>query len=545
MTTVTALARGRTSFERHAWLDAFSQLLAADQQAPLAPEDLERLAIAAYLVGRDDDSVAAWSRAHQEFGIRDEWARASRCAFWVGFQLMQKGEMAQAGGWFTRGQRSLDERGLDCVERGYFLVPAAVQSLFGGDAAGAQATFEHVAEVGARFRDIDLMALARFGGGQALIALGRVAEGVAMHDEVMVAVTAGEVSPALAGLVYCGVIDACQDIFDLRRAQEWTDALSRWCESQPDLVPFRGQCLVHRAQLMQSRGAWRDAMSEAEQARDRLSGPPGHPAVGMAYYQLGELHRLRGDQTQAEEAYRQASQYGRTPQPGLALLRLSQANVEAARAAMARVADEARGLVERSKVLPAYVEILLAADDFSAARIAADELAGIAASVDTPLLRAVAAFAQGSVLVAEGDAGGGCSVLRDACTAWKELDAPYEVARTRVLIARACRALGDADTADMELDAARRSFDELGAGPDLARLDAPSPVTAASRPGGLTARELQVLRLVAAGSTNRAIARDLVLSEKTVARHLSNIFAKLGVPSRSAATAYAYEHRLV
>ena len=427
------------------------------------------------------------------------------------------------------------------MERGWLLVPAAIQC-FDDDPATAHATFGQAVEIGAHFGDPDLVAMARNGQGWALIRLGQTAAGVTLLDEAMVAVTAGEVSAFVAGGVYCAAIEACQEIFDLRRAREWTAALTRWCESQPDLVPYRGQCLAYRAEIMRLHGDWPDAMEEAQRARERLT---GHPAVGMVLYQQGELHRLRGDFAEAEEAYRQANQWGHSPQPGLAELRLAQGDVAAAAAAIRRVVDETQDRVARSRVPAASVEIGLAVDDVGAARAAADELSHIAADLDAPLLQAAAARATGAVLLAEGDARAACYTLRRAWTAWRELDAPYEAARVRVLVGLGCRALGDEDTAGMELDAARVVFEQLGAAPDLARVDSLVRRAPSGEPHGLTPRELQVLRLVTAGWTNKAIAAELVLSERTVDRHVSNIFTKLGVSSRAAATAYAYEHRLV
>jgi DNA-binding CsgD family transcriptional regulator len=541
----TALELGRESYDRQAWADAHALLSEADREGSIELEDLERLAIASHLLGRYAESAALSVRSYQESVRAGDVGRAARSAFWVAVEHLGNGEPAQAAGWLARAERLVGE-GPESAETGYLLVASAAKSIAGGDPSTAKATYERAAEVGARFGDADLVVLARLGIGEALIGLQQTAGGVGLMDEAMASVTAGEVSPVVAGIVYCSVISSCQEIFDLRRAQEWTAALDRWCASQPQLVQFRGQCLLNRAVLMQFHGAWKDADSVARRATERLAEPEADPSLGEAVYRTAELHRLRGEAAQAEAAYRRASQLGRPPEPGMALLRLAQGRVEAAAGAIRRATDEASSIFARPRLLEPLVEITLAAGSIPEARAAADELAGIAADIGAPLLAAMAGRAAGAVRLAEDEPRAALAALRESFAAWRALDAPYEAARTRVLIGIACRALGDEDSASLELDAALEVFDRLGAAPDLARVSAllEEPGTVRSA-GGLTGREVEVLRLVAAGKTNRAIAADLAISEKTVARHLSNVFDKLGVSSRAAATAYAYEHDLI
>jgi DNA-binding CsgD family transcriptional regulator len=541
---MTELERGRQAFGRQAWAAAYELLLAADENAPLGPEDLERAARAAYLTGRDESSVTLLERAFRERMRAGDPEGAALDGFWVVFGLMTRGEWARAGGWVGRARAAIDDGQKDCVARGYLLGHDGLQALMAGDAERAYATFSEEREIGRRFADPDLLTLAGFGQGQALIAMARVSEGIAVLDEVMVGVAGGETSAIVTGLVYCGVIAACMETFDPRRAQEWTTALNHWCNAQPDLVPFRGQCMVHRAQIMQIQGAWLDALEELRQAYERFSAA-GHPAAGDALYEQAEVHRWRGELDSAERAYRQAATFGRDPQPGLALLRLAQGQLEAASAGIQRALDETTERFRRPRLLSAAAEIALEGKDVEAARAAADELAQLALERDVPLLWAMAAQAGGRVSLAEGDARTALAAARRAWSLWQELDAPYEAARARVVVALACRALGDEDAARMELDAAGQVFERLAAGPDLARVEALTGLAPGRAGGGLTAREVEVLRLVATGRTNRAIAAELFLSEKTVARHLSNMFTKLGVSSRAAATAYAYQHDLV
>lgn len=545
MTTPHTLDRGRESFRRRAWADAYTELSAADAESSLEPGDLERLALAAGLIGRLEEGARAWERGHRAWLASGAVAQAVRCAFWLGMNLIQHGDMARGGGWLARAGRLLGDTGLDCAEQGLLRIPAGLQSMGAGDIDTATAHFAAAAGVGDRFQDADVLALSRLGLGQCRVEQGQVAAGMALFDEAMVAVTSGETSTVAAGIVYCAVIVVCRDVFDLHRAHEWTAALDQWSRPQQGLVPFRGQCLVHRSEIMQLRGNWPDAMAEARLAQDRLAGPPGHAALGMALYQLAELHRLRGEVGEAEEAYRSASQWGQDPQPGLALLWLDQGRVDTAQHTIRRVLGEARLRTVRAKLLPAHVDIALAAGDLAEARRAVDELSRIAAELDAPALHAVCLCAEGSVLLAEGDPGQACSVLRRSWQLWQELEAPYEVARVRFLIALACRELDDLATAEWEFEAAHAVFQRLGAAPDLARADRRFPTSAPATRSGLTGRELEVLKLAAAGRTNREIAAELVVSEHTVRRHLQNIFTKIGVSSRAAATSYAFQHDLI
>jgi DNA-binding CsgD family transcriptional regulator len=541
--TDSPLFHGRRSFERREWITAYTQLSAADHVSPLTPDDLHRLAVAAYLAGRDEHSVDLWTRAHQELIAQGNIEGAARCAFWLGMTLLfDKGQAAPGSGWIARAHRLLDDHDCgDCVERGYLLMPAGIGRMFEGNFEVARTTFAEAVTIANRFGDADLRALARQGEGRALTRLDRLSEGVAMLDEAMVAVMAGDVAPITAGVIYCSVIEACHEIFDLRRAQEWTAALGRWCDGQPDLMAFRGSCLVRRSEILFLHGTWPDAMTEAERACERLL---GRPSAGAALYQLAEIYRLRGNFMKADQTYGLVAQRGKKPEPGLALLRLAQGQVDAAAAAIRRARHEARDRRARSQILIAYIEIMIAAVDLPAAREAADELSAIAAALDAPFLKAAASYGSGAVFLAEHDPRAALGPLRDAWTTWRELDVPYEAARAGMLLGVTCRALGDLDAASMELDLARKAFEQMGAGPDLARPEMQSHPIAAKAAGGLTGREVEVLRLVATGRTNRAIANELRISEKTVARHLSNIFTKLEVSTRAAATAYAYQHKL-
>ena len=541
---VGELERGREHYGRRAWADAYQSLSLADRAAPLGGEDLELLAMAAYLIGRDDEYLRALERAHHARLDADEPLRAIRCAFWLGLRLLFRGEMGRATGWLARAQRLLEREEHECAERGYLLLPIVEQHLAAGDFEAAFATAAGAAEIGERCGDADLIACTRHDLGRIRIQQGQVEKGLALLDEVMVAVTGEQLSPLITGLIYCSVIQVCQEVYAFGRAREWTAALAQWCEEQPEMVAFTGVCRVHRAEIMQLRGAWQEAIEEARRACERC---PGDQPAGR---RRGVLPASRGASPPRRARGRRRGvpkrePMGLGPAAGLGPVASGPRTYRAAAAAIRRAVSATTDRLQRTRLLPAYVEIMLAVGDIQEARAACRELEETAESLDTEVLGAMAAHARGAVELAEGDAQAALGSLRRAFEIWQRVEAPYAAARVRVLMGLACRALGDDDGGGLELDAARAVFEQLGAAPDLARIDALTRGAPSGRPHGLTPRELQVLRLVAAGKTNKAIAAELFLSEKTVDRHVSNIFTKLDVPSRAAATAYAYEHKLI
>ena len=545
MEVTDEVQRGREAFERREWPTALDSLSTADRAQPLAPEDLDLLATSAYMLGLQERYFATLERAHRAYLEAGAEARAGRSAFWIGVNLVRQGETGRASGWLGRAQRVLERAGRDCAEQGYLLIPRVFQHEAAGEWEQAARTAAEAAKIGERFGDRDLFALAVHEQGHILIRQGRAAEGMTLLDEAMVAATAGELSPIVTGIVYCGVILACQEAYELRRAQEWTAALSDWCERQPDLVAFTGRCRVHRAEIMQLRGAWPDALVEAQRAEERSAAGDNRAAVAEAEYLQGEVHRLRGEFAAADKAYRAANRSGREPQPGLALLRLAQGRTDAATAAVRRALTEAADRPARARLLPAYVEVMIEGGDDAEARRACDELERIAAGGVGAMLEAVAASARGAVELAGGDPRAALATLRRAWKLWDGLGVPYEAARVRVGVGLACRELGDEEAGALELEAARSTFADLEAAPDVARVDSLLGRGRGDGAHGLTGRELEVLRHLAAGESNREIATTLVISEHTVARHVQNIFAKLGVSSRTAASAYAFEHDLV
>lgn len=542
-TAAASLQRARELFSARAWLDAHDAFTEADALAPLQLPDLWQSSWSASLSGREQASFVALERIYQAECERDAQV-AARAAFWLGFRMVQL-EPSRGQGWLARAERCLERAPTDCVERGYLLIPQVRQHFAAARYAEAMRLAKAAEELGERFGDRDLSAFTRNLQGRILIRQGSLDSGFKLLDEAMLAVTAGELSPVLTGLVYCSAIESCQSVYALERMREWTESLRGWCEAQPQLGLFGGACLVSRAEIMEVAGEWSGALEEARRASQWLLASMGPRATGEAIYREAEILRLRGELDAAEARYRDTSESGRDPQPGLALLRRAQGRADTGVQALRRAAAASTQPLQRVRLLPALVELLLATGAVDEARTAAGELAEIAATFDTPVLRALSGQARGAVQLQAGDAAAAFRSLREAFGLLQELGAPYLTAQTRVLLACACQALGDEDTAQLEIAAARAAFEKLGALSDVLVIDTLTARVTGPGAFGLSARELEVLRLVASGKTNRLIASELCLSEKTVDRHVSNIFDKLNVPSRAAATAFAYEKKLL
>jgi DNA-binding CsgD family transcriptional regulator len=537
---VDELIRGREAFGRHNWSDAHDRLSGPDL-AELEPADLRALSTAAYLVGDVETSVRALQRSIQVLSDGGNTLTAARDALELTFILAASGNEAASHGWLARATRLLESEPEDVPERGFLQMHLMFQHIFNGQIEAGFELAVKVTEAGRRHGERDLVAIGLVCQGRMLMYSGRVPDGLGLLDEAMAGVAAGEVSPIMAGRVYCTMIDACQELNDYRRMTDWTRLLSTWCEQQQGLVPYTAQAAIHRAQIMRSQGAWSDALEELAQAEARYEANAMDAALGDVHYERAEILRLTGDMDDAAVAYAAADEHGRDPQPGLSLLWLMQGRVDSSAAAVRRLLDEVPDPVHRSRVMPAAVQVLLAAGDVDAAAAGADELEKMAASFGSAALGAEAGYAHGSVCLAQDDPRAALPHLRKAWRGWLDLGARYEAAWARTRIGQAFRAMDDEDSATAELHVAGRTFADLGAPLALREVER---LLGRARPDGLTARELEVLRLVAAGRTNPQIAAELFLSEKTVARHLSNIFGKTNVKSRTEAAAYAFQHQL-
>jgi DNA-binding NarL/FixJ family response regulator len=541
MGVIEELHRARDSYERRDWVAAYRALSDLEGDA-LDAADFEALATTAFLLGRRNDAIQALQRAHQISLESGDLPAAVRAGYGLAIALWQAGEVAVGNGWFGRAARIIEEVDEDVAERGYVYDAQLMSHVFKGEFGEAFALAPQIAEYGRRFGEPDLVALGVHAEGRLMLYAGSVAEGLERMDEALAGVMAGEVGPVTSGRVYCSTIEACQEVSDLGRAGEWTRALTRWCDAQPGLLAYTGQCATHRGQLLRLHGAFADAVQELERAVERYAAFGGDPAVGQAHYELAETHRLLGDLPEAERSYEAAARHGHPGQPGRALLWLAQDRPDDAAAAVGRLLAERQGPVHRAQVLPAAVQVLVAAGDAEAAVPLAEELLEIGNRFGCTALRAAGHHAVALAALSSHEADEAVDSSRRSLEQWAQLSAPYELARARVVLGRALRLLGDEQSAVSEMEAALSELTRLGAEPD--RRDVAALLGTEGQPGGLTDREIEVLRLVATGMSNTQIADTLTLSEKTVARHLSNIFTKLGVASRTAAAAFAFEHHL-
>jgi DNA-binding NarL/FixJ family response regulator len=533
------LERARAAYAHREWAQAREAYLAARAVAPLSAEDMAALSDAAWWEGAIDESLSACEEAYRLFlhGDDPQPRPAAMLAIDIGFSWYLRGEEAMGSGWISRAQRLLEGEA-DCAEHGYLQSLAIDEALGAGDFDAAIEAASAIAAIGARHGDATLSSYALVGEGVALIKQGNVRDGLAVLDEAMLPVVAGRVRPTWAGNIYCQLMSVCHELVDLRRAQEWTDATARWCDGFGNAVMFLGVCRVHRAQLLQVHGDWALAEEEiAQVCRDLAEMNVG--AVGLALYELGEVRRMRGDLRGAAAAYAQAHEHGKEPQPGLALVWFAEGNPSAALAALAACEARTNDPLAKTQLWEALVQAAVAAGDLPAARAAADALDHAAAIYASPGLLAAAAQSRGRVCLATGDTAAAIEALRSARRRWQELDAPYRVAQIRLALAEAFEHSGDEHGASLERDAAAAALARLG-------VISPMPVgRSAALPDGITRREAEVLALVAQGLTNREVAEALVLSERTVARHLANLYTKVGVTTRTAATTYAHRHGLV
>jgi DNA-binding CsgD family transcriptional regulator len=540
---VTDVEDARDAFARGDWADAYERFAAADV-AHLSPADLEAFADSAWWTSRQVESFSIRQRACTAYEETGDPEAAARCSSRLCIEHALRGDAAASAGWLMRAQRLVEESS-DSRDAGFVMVVRASIAIFRGDPAAAIGLAQRAAGIGRQLRDLDLTVMGVHVEGLALLTSGDLAEGMALLDEAMTSVVAGELTPYTTGIVYCNVLEACLRAADLGRAREWNEAASAWCDALPPGAPFPGICRVNRIQIADLGGAWPEAEAEAILAsRDLLELFPHGAAV--AFYETGEMRRRCGDQAAAEDAFRSAHELGMDPQPGLALLRHAQGKPDPALTTLRLAIDgDHVGGLRRARLLASLIDVALDAGRTETARTALEELEVLSTAIDTPALHALSSAAHGSVALADGTVPDALASFRSAIATWQDLGLPYETAQARLGYGLALRAAGDEEGATFEIRAAETAFEQLGAAPDAARAAvALGGSGAEALPAGLSAREAEVLREVASGKTNREIAVSLVISEHTVARHLQNIFAKTGVASRSAATAFAFEHGL-
>jgi DNA-binding CsgD family transcriptional regulator len=526
-----ALAQARRAYAARDWPTAAARFDILDSEQFTA-DDLAAHADAVWWLGRIEDALRLGAAAYNAFVADSRPVEAAMSAINLGIFYFSRGDEQQATGWLGRAGRLAGDMD-ECPMHGHLLQFTEVEAnLMAGRPAAALDAARRVQGLGHRFADSALVAAGLHGEGRALIQSGQVVDGLALLDEAMVTVLDGQVTPFLSGALYCHTIAACHAVADVRRMAHWTDITEQWLATFPAAVVLEGLCGVHRAQLHLLHGEWNEAERRALPIAKEFDAHRVDYAA-EAWYVVAEVRRLRGDPT-AAEAYAEAHSRGRDPQPGRALLRLQEGDAKGA-ATSVRSALVAAGNdpLRRAPICAAAVEIAVATDRLEDAAEAESELAATAAKYATSGLEASAAASRGAVLLAEGQADQALPVLRDACQRWHELGAVYDAACACFRLVEAYRALGDEVSAAEELAKAQSTFERLGA-------HRPAPET----PNGLSRRECEVLALIADGCSNRQIGEKLYISDRTVARHLTNIFHKIGVTSRTQAARYALDRGL-
>jgi DNA-binding CsgD family transcriptional regulator len=540
--TDTVLAQAREAYAHHRWDVAYTHFAEMASADHLDTDDLAAFADAAWWLGNTDRSLELSEEVYRRCLQGHHTPTAARLAVEMGFLWLIRGEQQIGSGWISRARRLLAEIP-ECAELGYLRYLAVLEALNTARFDEARAIAREMQRLATTHDDPTLCAMALVLEGISTVRSGQVADGLALCDEAMLPIRAGDVERSWAGNLYCLVMAQCFELADFERARAWTDATERWCDQFSNAAMFTGICRVHRAQLLHLEGAWDQAESRAAQACRDLA-DMNVEVVAAGHYEIGELRRVRGDDD-AEQAFARAHALGRDPQPGLALLRLAQGDPTTARTALETSLAATHAPLPRVPLLAALADVAEATQDPNLAGSVAAGLATIAATFTTPGLQARAATAAGVAHLLADEPGQALVTFREACRVWRSVGGRYETARAQVRLSRALAAVGDTDAARREREQAIATFEALGARPDLDAVAAAGRVTAPAAPGGLTGREVEVLRLVADGASNAAVAEQLTISERTVERHISNIFLKLGVSSRTQAARFAFEHGLV